>query len=68
MRRYATFAPLRESLTSIFPPAVPRSPARSATPMAKPYSTNLRERVVAAIEKAGMSRRQVVRQSEIFGP
>jgi len=26
--------------------------------MAKPYSTDLRERVVAAVEKAGMSRRQ----------
>jgi hypothetical protein len=25
--------------------------------MAKPYSTDLRERVVAAVEKAGMSRR-----------
>ena len=26
--------------------------------MAKPYSTDLRERVVSAVEKAGMSRRQ----------
>src|SRR4029077_8747248 len=33
--------------------------------MAKPYSTDLRERVVAAVEKAGMSRRQAALHFEV---